>query len=115
MVGRLAMMTIGVAIGTITPTNVLAQNGIIARQPCDSSTAISVRYAGSSRRVYVENADGRRGGCATMTDIYNAIKHRTDALIPIYPSNSSEAPYITGTWLLSEDLYVVDGVTLNVR
>lgn len=49
-----------------------------------------------------------------MTDIYNAIKHSTDALLPIYPSNSSEAPYITGTWLLSEDLYVVDGVTLNV-
>lgn len=110
---RLAITAIGVVVG-ITSTSVLAQSGAIPMPRCDRNAEITVRYARTSRRVYVENANGQRGGCAWITDVYNAIKHTTDALLPVYPSNSSESPYRTGIWLLSQHLYVLDGVTLNV-
>lgn len=108
------MLALGALVGTTAPGTAFAENGVTPTPKCDASAMVNVRYAGTSRRLYLEKLDGKRGGCGTLTSIYTAIRKTTNALIPIFPSNSSESPTITGTWLLSQDLYVLDGITLNV-
>lgn len=47
-----------------------------------------------------------------------AISQQTGAKAPLYavdPVSGNYSDVITGTWLLEEDLYVEDGITLKVK
>ncbi|CAM9699219.1 unnamed protein product [Scytosiphon promiscuus] len=83
---------------------------IAPSQPgCNSTDIPSVRYASSTERIYVEQADSR-GGCFTLTQIWES---GTRPLYPIDPSTNARVNVVTGVWLLTEELYVLDGVTLQ--
>ena len=79
-------------------------NTPVAKPVCDATKIISFRYSSTSQRIYLESADGLRGGCATPTSVYEAL----GAASPLYPL---ETP---GEWMLDESLYVLDGIVLNV-
>lgn len=76
----------------------------IDKPKCDASKDVSVRYASSSQRIYVESLDGTRGGCTSLTHIYNNLKGKT----ALYPLQSP------GEWFLASELYVLDGITLQI-
>ncbi|CAN0151476.1 unnamed protein product [Ascophyllum nodosum] len=86
----------------------------IPEQPaCDTTITPQVRYAGSTKRIYVENS-AERGGCVTLTDIWE----EGEGKLPLYPfdaSNNERTTSPTGVWLLTEELYVSDGATLQVH
>eukprot|EP00904_Undaria_pinnatifida_P005816 jgi/Undpi1/2364/HiC_scaffold_13.g05747.m1 len=90
-------------------------NDPIAKPDCDSSITVSVRYASTSERLYLESADGStRGGCVTLEDIWEARAGKA----PLYAVDSDSGDIsetATGTWLLTESLYVEDGITLQVH
>ena len=78
---------------------------------------ISVRYSPDLKRVSVEpSSDSRgQGGCASLTQIWETLPPVQDS--PLYAINAitnavSDVP--TGTWLLTEDLYIEHGITLRV-
>ena len=86
----------------------------IPKTPCDSNITVSIRYAETTKRLYLESADNvTRGGCVTLGDIweYRAGKAPLYAVDPVSGDVSANA---TGTWLLTEELYVEDGITLQV-
>ena len=89
-------------------------NDPIPKPECDSNITVSVRYASSSERLYLESADdSTRGGCVTLTQIWES----RDGRAPLYAVDSSSGDVsdtATGTWLLTESLYVQDGITLKV-
>lgn len=90
-------------------------NDAIAKPGCDSSTTVSLRYSSSSERVYVESEDGStRGGCITLTEIWEWL----DGDAPLYavdPDSGDVSDTATGTWLLTEHLWIEDGITLEVK
>ena len=95
-------------------------NEPIPKPECDTSNPVSVRYSSTTGRLYVETAGSTRGGCVTIDQIWEARGGGTDfgAKAPLYavdPDSGDISETITGTWLLFEDLYVEDGVTLRVR
>lgn len=91
-----------------------AHNEVIEKPECDGSKNVTIRYAGSTERLYLEAAvSGQRGGCVALTDIFNDRAGR-GPLYPVDPQTGARVGYVTGTWLLTEDLYVQDGITLNV-
>lgn len=77
-------------------------NTSIPKPVCDASKTVSVRYSSTSQRIYLESADGTRGGCATN------VHQSLGPLSPLYPL---ETP---GEWMLDESLYVLDGISLNL-
>ena len=89
-------------------------NDPIAKPDCDSSLSVSYRYSSSSERLYVESGDGStRGGCVTLTDIWEEL----DGDAPLYavdPDSGDVSSTATGTWLLTEHLWIEDGITLQV-
>lgn len=94
--------------------NIAADNAVIEEPSCDSSKSVSIRYASTTKRLYVEaSTAGARGGCATLTDIFDA-RDGKGPLYPVNPSTGARVSSPTGTWLLTEELYVEDGITLNV-
>lgn len=80
-------------------------NDPIPKPACDSSKEVSVRFASSSNRVYVESLDGSRGGCSSLTHIYETLGADKS---PVYPLETS------GEWYLESELYVLDGITLEI-
>lgn len=95
-------------------TYVASENDVIEEPDCDSSASVNIRYATTTARLYLEAATaGERGGCMTLTDIYND-RGDEGPLYPVDPSTGTRVSTATGTWLLTEDLYVEDGITLNV-
>lgn len=90
-------------------------NSPIEKPDCDANTTVSVRYSSSSARLYLESADGAtRGGCVTIRAIWEEL----GGSAPVYavdPDSGAVSDTVTGTWLLSESLYVEDGITLKVR
>ena len=90
-------------------------NEPIAKPECDPSIAVSLRYSGTSQRLYLESPDGiTRGGCITLAEIWEQLEGDP----PLYAANHGSggaSRTITGTWLLTESLYVEDGITLQVR
>lgn len=96
------------AVDTPSPNNPIAKPG------CDANTTVSARYSSSSARLYLESADGTtRGGCVTVRGIWEELGGKP----PIYavdPDSGAVSDSVTGTWLLSESLYVEDGITLKV-
>ena len=89
-------------------------NDAIAKPKCDSSTPVSLRYSSGSERVYVESEDGStRGGCVTLTDIWEWL-HGSAPLYAVDPDSGDVSNTATGTWLLTEHLWIEDGITLEV-
>ena len=103
--------------GTDTPS----PNEPIPKPECDSNKTVSVRYSATTGRLYLEAAVvGERGGCVTIDQIWEARGGgaKGGAKAPLYaidPNTSAISENITGTWLLEEDLYVEDGITLKVK
>lgn len=90
-------------------------NDAIAKPDCDHSTIVSLRYSSGSERLYVESGDGStRGGCITLTEIWEWL----DGSAPLYAVDQDSGDVsntATGTWLLTEHLWIEDGITLEVR
>ena len=107
----LGMLTLtpGAAIETESP------NEPIPKPECDASIPVSIRYSSTSSRLYLESVDGStRGGCVTLPQIWEHKK----GTVPVYavdPQSGDISDNSTGTWLLTEDLFVEDGITLQVR
>lgn len=88
-------------------------NRAISKPSCDKSITVSVRYSGASDRMYIESANGRtRGGCITLKQIWQSRAGEG----PLYAvdKNGDVSDNVTGRWLLTDDLYVQDGITLKV-
>lgn len=93
---------------------VVAENDPIPQPECDANKTVSIRYASTTARLYLEAAvSGDRGGCVTLTDIFEA-RAGQGPLYPVDPADGTRVEAATGTWLLTEDLYIEDGITLNV-
>lgn len=94
--------------------NTASPNKAIAKPGCDASITVSIRYSSQSAGLYVESADGTtRGGCVTLKSIWE--KLGSSAVISAVDSSTGNvSATATGTWLLTESLYVEDGITLQV-
>ena len=91
-------------------------NEVIPKPTCDSTTGVSVRYASTTKRVYLESVDGARGGCTTPTEIWETLKQTKNGS-PLHPFDTVSGEIsleYTGSWILTEDLYVLDGITFNI-
>ncbi|CAM9404971.1 unnamed protein product [Laminaria digitata] len=90
-------------------------NAPIPKPQCDASITVSIRYSSVSARLYLVSADGStRGGCVTLSQIWERRRGKP----PVYavnPKNGDISDSATGTWLLTEELFVQDGITLNVH
>lgn len=95
---------LGVVAVLATNFSRVVANTPIPKPVCDASKTVSVRYSSTSKRIYLESVDGSRGGCFSPSQIYNTL----GPLSPLYPL---ETP---GEWMLEEELYVLDGIVLNV-
>ena len=76
----------------------------VPKPGCDATKTVSVRYSSTSQRIYLESVDGSRGGCATPTSVNEALGTAS----PLYPL---ETP---GEWFLESELYILDGITLEI-
>lgn len=103
-----------VAFTLAAAKNTPSANKPIPKPECDSSITVSIRYSSVSSRVYIVSADGKtRGGCVSLSQIWE----QRGGKPPVYavkPKNGDVSDKATGTWLLTEDLFVQDGITLNV-
>lgn len=101
-------------------TDTPSPNDPIPKPECDTNKTVSVRYSATTGRLYLEaGVVGERGGCVTIEQIWEARGGGTKAgaKAPLYavdPMTGAVSENITGTWLLEEDLYVEDGITLKV-
>ncbi|CAN0261511.1 unnamed protein product [Ectocarpus sp. 4 AP-2014] len=108
LLGLLAATTRAAAADTASP------NDPISKPDCDSDIEVSIRYAGTTKRLYLESADGEtRGGCVTLGQIW-ANRAGKEPLYAVDPDSGDVSETETGTWLLTEELYVEDGITLKV-
>lgn len=76
---------------------------------CNDSIPVSVSVS-NDQRIHVNS--NQNGGCITLTDVWKALE--SEHLIPIDPVTKRHSLIYTGTWYLNEDLYIEDGVTLNL-
>lgn len=89
-------------------------NAPIAKPQCDDTKSVSIRYSEGSERLYVEHEDGTtRGGCVTLTEIWGN-QDGGEVLFAVDPDSGDVTDTATGTWLLTEDLSIEDGITLEV-
>ena len=94
--------------------NTPSPNDPIPKPDCDSSLDTSIRYSSSSATLYVESGDGSaRGGCSTLGEIW-ASQGGQGPLYAVDATSGNVSQIETGTWLLTEKLYVEDGITLQV-
>lgn len=109
------MMSLLLATRQVEAQDTPSPNDAIAKPECDSNVTAMIRYASSSQRLYLESADGiTRGGCITPTEIWEQLTGKA----PLYAvdlDNGAVSTTATGTWLLTESLYVEDGITLQVK
>lgn len=95
-------------------TCILAENEPIPEPDCDDTKTVRVRYSTNSSRLYLEaGVEGERGGCATLSQIYQ-IRAGKAPLYPMDPDSGGRALNPTRVWLLTDSLFVEDGITLNV-
>ena len=80
-------------------------NTPIPKPTCDFAKEVSVRFASSSNRIYVESLDGSRGGCMTLRGIYDRLSPEKS---PVYPLDTP------GEWYLESELFSLDGITLQI-
>lgn len=89
-------------------------NEPIPKPECDANVTVSIRYSETTGRLYLESADNEtRGGCVTLGQIFEAREGKAP-LYAVDPDSGDVSDTATGTWLLSEELYVEDGITLKV-
>ncbi|CAN0536600.1 unnamed protein product, partial [Laminaria digitata] len=68
-----------------------------------------------SARLYLESRDGStRGGCVTLQQIWEE-QGGKEPLYAVDPDTGDISDTVTGTWLLTEELFVEDGITLQVH
>ncbi|CAN0567845.1 unnamed protein product, partial [Laminaria digitata] len=68
----------------------------------------------ASSRLYLVSADGTtRGGCVTLEQIWEERGGKAP-LYAVDPKTGDISDSATGTWLLTEELFVQDGITLQV-
>ncbi|CAM9761421.1 unnamed protein product [Ectocarpus sp. 8 AP-2014] len=97
-----------VGTGTVVPS---PWDGYAFPKPaCDPTIPVTVRYAASTQRVYFEHTDGTTGGCATLSDVLAERVEKNGTVKKIM--NASQ---VTGHWLIEADLYVTNGVTLQLH
>lgn len=111
--GKVALLGM-VALKLVAAKDTPSPNKPIPKPDCDSSIAVSVRYNAESARLYIESANGRtRGGCVTLEQIW---EQQVDGspLYAVDPKSGDVSRSATGTWLLTEEMYVEDGITLQV-
>ena len=110
----LAVTIISTTVVDPVSVDTASPNDPIPKPDCDSSLDTSIRYSGSSKRLYIESGDGStRGGCATLGDIW-AFRRGQGPLYAVDARSGDISESETGTWLLTEELYVEDGITLQV-
>lgn len=103
-------LTLTAAIDTESP------NAPIPKPECNPNITVSTRYSESSARLYIESADGiTRGGCTTLSKVWVQQGGNVPPLYAVDPVTGAISDTATATWLLTEDLYIQDGVTLEVR
>lgn len=106
----LGMLALELVTGKDTPSN----NKVISKPKCDTSIPVTIRYSSGSARVYIVSADGStRGGCVKLSQIWE----QRGGKAPLYavdPETGEISDTATGTWLLTEELFVQDGITLQV-
>eukprot|EP00904_Undaria_pinnatifida_P005798 jgi/Undpi1/2348/HiC_scaffold_13.g05731.m1 len=103
------------AIKAADAADTASPNDAIDKPDCDSSITVSIRYSSSSERLYLESDDGStRGGCVTLTEIWEERGGKAP-LYAVDPDSGDVSDTATGTWLLTESLYVEDGITLEVH
>lgn len=107
----LGMLTLKVTAARNTPS----PNHAIPKPECDESIPVKVRYSAGSARLYVVSADGStRGGCVKLAQIWEERGGKAP-LYAVDPESGDISNTMTGTWMLTEELYVQDGITLQVR
>ena len=115
MIRTAAIMGLSLAAKGAHAVDTASPNNAIAKPQCNSSTPVKIRYASSSERLYLESADGStRGGCVTLRDIWESRGGKAP-LYAVDRNSGDVSSTATGTWLLTESLYVQDGITLQVR
>ena len=111
--GQVALLSM-LALKLATAADTESPNDPIPKPECDSSTAVSIRYSAGSKRLYLESADGSsRGGCVTLNQIWEDRGGKAP-LYAVDPDTGDVSDTVTGTWLLTEELFVEDGITLQV-
>ena len=89
-------------------------NESIPKPECDASIPVSIRYSSATARLYVVSADGdARGGCVTLAQIWEERKGKAP-LYAVDAQSGNITKSATGTWLLTEEMFVQDGITLQV-
>lgn len=96
-------------------SQICAENIPIPKPACDATKTVLIRYSTTSERLYVESSvDGERGGCVTLSQIFDA-RSGKEPLYAVDPVSGERVADATGTWLITANVMVEDGVTLNVR
>lgn len=114
------MVRRNVAIATLSFASALtqtvtAENEPIPQPECNASKPVTLRYSNTSARLYIEAGEaGERGGCVSLNEIFEQ-RGGNSPLYAVDPESGARSDNATGTWLLTEDLYVEDGITLNVH
>ena len=89
-------------------------NEPIPKPPCDASVPVAIRYSSASSRLYLVSTDSiTRGGCVTLSQIWEERGGKAP-LYAVDPESGDISDSVTGTWLLTEELFVQDGITLQV-
>ena len=111
--GKVALMSM-LALKLAAAADTESPNDPIPKPECDSSQTVSIRYSSGSARLYLESGDGStRGGCVTLRQIWED-RGGKEPLYAVDPDTGDVSDTVTGTWLLTEELFVEDGITLQV-
>lgn len=109
-----AALVLAIRLTAAAVVDTASPNEAIPKPVCNSTIAVSIRYSATSERLYLESADDTtRGGCVNLTGIWEARAGKA----PLYAvdlGTGGISDVATGTWLLTEALYVEDGITLQV-
>ena len=111
---RIAAAMSLLAAGRADATNPASPNKAIPKPECDVKITVSIRYSSASPGLYLESARrNTRGGCITLQAVWEELGSGA----PLYAVDSRTGDVsstATGTWLLTESMYVEDGITLQV-
>ncbi|CAN0438015.1 unnamed protein product, partial [Scytosiphon promiscuus] len=111
--GKIALLSM-LALKLAAAADTESPNDPIPKPECDSSQAVTIRYSSASARLYLESGDGStRGGCVTLRQIWEN-RGGKEPLYAVDPDSGAISDTVTGTWLLTEELFVEDGITLQV-
>ena len=111
---RIAAAMSLLAAGRADATNTASPNKAIPKPECDVKITVSIRYSSASPGLYLESARrNTRGGCITLQGIWES-RGSTAPLYAVDPDSGDVSNVATGTWLLTESLWIEDGITLQV-